>query len=237
MDLQTHTLILWAHPNNESFKSTIERAYSVLVLLRDFGDELSPNFLTVKSKADAKPFDVKLENLENVIRKGVNKEGGSNFPELGYRISFFSSLDDKNSAKISLTIGTSNPQLKNSLVINFPQNFHLYQDEALREKVMKLFKELSSVFNPYWGCIQNDVNANRLDVLWDKSLPTSIHWANFFGFDIVNLLGVARVQSAPISEVLKASAGYFIKLKDTPIDDNDIRDVKLQESINVYFGF
>lgn len=234
--MQTHTLILWSHPKDENFQSAVERAYSVLALLRDFGDELSPKFLTAKRKADAKPFDVKLENLEYVVRRGVNKEGSNSFPELGYRISFFSSLNERDSTKISLTIGTSNPQLKNSLVINFPQSFPLYEEVVLCERVTKLFQELCLLYNPYWGCIQNDVNANQLDALWDKSLPTSIHWLNFFGFDTVNLLGDAKIQSAPVLGVIKASTGYFIKIKDMPIDDCNPEDLKLQESINEYFG-
>ncbi len=168
--LQVHSMLLWANAKNEEFKTSVDRAYALIMALKEFGTELSPNYLTAKRKKDAKVFDYTYEMLEDLIRKGVNKEGKTVFADLGYSVSFFSSLVEKDSAGISLRVGTTNPRFNNNLVVNLPQTYSIYVDTATGERLINLFKKCVEIFDPFWGCLGNGINVRRYDGYWGDTL-------------------------------------------------------------------
>ncbi|KAF5028239.1 hypothetical protein [Sedimentibacter saalensis] len=235
--LQVHSIILWANAKNDEFKTSVDRAYALIMALKEFGTELSPNYLTAKRKKDAKPFDYTYETLEELIRKGVNKEGKTVFADLGYSVSFFSSLVEQDSAGIKFHVGTSNPKFIDTFIIHLPQTCPIYTDTTIGERLINLFKKCVDIFDPFWGCLGNGVNARRYDGYWGDTLPTSTHWINYFGESVTKQLSVTRIEKCPIYKVEKLSKGYFLQLKTTPIDDTNEGDIKIQANANKYFGF
>ncbi|NLW48267.1 MAG: hypothetical protein GXY86_13160 [Firmicutes bacterium] len=231
--IQRHSLILWANVVNEGFQESLNKAYNLLLALKEFGPELSPNYITAKRKKEAQKFDLSLETLQELLKKGINKEGDFVFSDLGYRISFFSSLKDDDSAGISITVGASNQSITNTFIVNLPLSLPIYTSPEVRNRLILTFKECVRVFNPYWACISNSVNIRRYDGYWGNKLPTTIHWVNYFGSQVSRAFGDAKI---PTHTKEKFLSGYFILLKDEPINDEIEDDIKIQQKVNIHFG-
>jgi hypothetical protein len=235
--IQTHSIILWANAKKEDFDITAHKAYGVITALKEFGTELSPNFHRATRKKDVTTFDGTYETLKELLRKGVNKEGKTEFPELGYRIGLFSSFDGKNSSGISILVGVTDFQFKNTVVVDLPQTLPNFDDLVVAEKLVHVFKQCVECFDPFWGCIGNNVNVDRYNGYWNERLPTATHWVNFFGSDIVKQMGIAKIEQAPVQKIERLGSGYFVMLKETPINDENELDIKIQNKANSYFGF
>ena len=235
--IQTHSMILWAKASEENFDVAAQRAYRVLATLKEFGTQLSPNYLTAARKKDAPIFDGTYESLKALLLKRVNKEGNTEFPELGYGIGFFSSHDSKNSSGIHIQVGVTHPQFKNTVLVHLPEALPVFNDSTVAEKLVEVFRKCAEVFDPFWGCVSNSVNADRFNGYWHERLPTATHWVNFFGSDIVNQMGISKIEQAPVQKVEKVGNGYLVMLKESPIDDKNEFDIKIQNKANSYFGF
>lgn len=234
--IETNSLVLWAKASNEDFSSIVEKAYSVLSVMKNFGDEFGPNYLTGHRRKNVNTFDLNHKTLGKVIASGINKERGTEFPTLGYEISFVSSLKVKEATRISMTVGVSNPIFVNNLVVDFSEQLDLFNNIELCDKITELFRNCCQAFNPYWGCVVNNVNMNRFESLYGRKLPSSIHWINYFGRDIVNLLGIEEIESAPAFSIEKLGLGYCIRMQKKSICDSNLEDIKKQATINNYFG-
>ena len=235
--IQTHSMILWAKASQKDFDTAALKAYRVLAVLSEFGPQLSPNFITSARKKDAPSFDGTYEKFKELLRKRVNKEGSTEFPELGYSIGFFSSHDSKNSSGIHIQAGVTHPQFINTVVVHFPEALPIFDDATVAEKLVQVFRKCVEVFDPFWGCISNSVNADRYNGYWYEQLPTATHWMNFFGSDIVTQMGIPKIEQAPVQKVERLSNGYFVMLKDSPINDENEFDIKIQNKANLYFDF
>lgn len=234
--MQMHTMILWAEPRDEEFDVIVTRAFDTIQALKEFGVEISPNYLTVTCKKDSKPFEWSFEAIEEVMKNGLNKEGKNVFPELGYSFSFFSSLVEKDSASISMTVGVANSKFKNTLVVNLPQSLPMFNDSMMIEKLIRVFKDCTTTFKPFWGCIANKANSRRFDGYLGDALPTTTHWVNYWGKDIVKRVGVRKLEKVQAFPIEKIGDGYFFKLKDKPINDECSDYILLQDRANKYFG-
>jgi hypothetical protein len=235
--LQIHSIILWAKPKKEDFDTTVMRAYSTMQVLRDFGDEINPTFLAVAKKKDVEPFDWNYEGFRNLVKTGLNREGTESFPELGHSFSFFSSLNERDSAAISMTVGVTNPNFKNTLVVNLPKSLSLYDDSAIAEKLISTFKRCTTVFEPFWGCLVNKVNLRRFDEYIVNGMPSAAHWMNYWGSEIVERLNEERIKQSPTYKLDKLNGGYIVQLKNKPINDEDEDDRDIQDKANEYFDF
>lgn len=234
--LQRHSLILWANAANEDFQVSLNKAHDLLLALKEFGPELSPNYITAKKKKEAPNFDWSLETLQELLKKGVNKEGKTVFPDLGYSVSFFSSLKDDDSAGISMLVGASNSSITNNFIVNLPLSLPIYESPEVNKRLITVFKECVRIFSPFWACIGNGVNLRRYDGYWSDKLPTAIHWVNYFGSDVSKTFGEAKITSSPTYSKEKLHSGYLIVLKDGPINDEIEDDIKLQQRANSHFS-
>jgi hypothetical protein len=233
---QTHSMILWAAPTKEDFKETVNKAYQILTALKEFGPELSPNYITNLIKKDAKQFSLDYDSLAELIRKGVNKEGNRVFPDLGYRINFFSSLNDVDNTGISLTLGVTNSKLKNTFIVNFPISLNVF-DDNISIGLIELFKTCNNIFNPFWGCILNSGTLIRYKTLFKNDLATTIHWVNFWGEDIIRKVSEEKISKASLYSREKIdNKGYLLILKRKPIDDNSQNDIRIQNETNKSLG-
>ncbi len=230
--LQTHSMILWARPAVEDFETTVTKVHQLLLALQAFGPEISANYKTVRRKKDARPFVLSKETLIELIKA---KAVSSNMDDLGYRISFFSSLNDNDAAGIGLTVGVSSPKFYNTFIINLPQSLPVYSNIEINQRLVATFKQCITIFDPFWGCVSNHVNSNRYNSHFHNDLPVTIHWLNYFGNDIVERIGEEKIKAAPLKTVERHHNGYFLELKDMPIDDEVEADIKLQTTANNYF--
>lgn len=234
--IQRHTIILWSKAKNEPFKATVDKAYSLMQLLRNFGPELSPNYESINRKKDAKLFEWSYEAFEKLVKNGVNKEGKNTFAELGYSVSLFSSLNGKESAGISMNIGNTNPRFPNTFIMDLPQTYKMIDNESGAQRIESLFKECIEIFEPYWGCVANSVNSNSFDGFYKDDLPTTVHWLNYFGRDIVETVGENKIIEAPLSLSVKIGDGYLLKLDKFPINIEDNEIIRKQSEINSILG-
>lgn len=234
--IQRHSLILWAKAANEDFQVSLNKAYDLLLVLKEFGPELSPNYITAKRKRDSQRFDWNIKTIQELLQKGINKEGKTIFPDLGYRVSFFSSLKEDDSAGISMTVGVSKPNYINNFIVNLPVSLPIYENPEVNKRLITVFKECIRIFNPFWACIGNNVNLRRYDGYWGDTLPTAIHWVNYFGSDISKTFGDAKIMSSPTYTKERFCSGYLIGLKDEPINDEVEEHIKVQRKANKHFN-
>lgn len=234
--IQMHTMVLWSETRVEKFDVIVRRAFDTMQALKEFGIELSPNYLTVARKKNAKPFEWSFKAFEEVVKNGLNKEGKNVFQKLGYSFSFFSSLIEKESASINMTVGVTNSKFKNTLVVNLPQSLPIFNDSIVIEKLIRVFKDCTITFEPFWGCIANKANSRRFDGYLNDVLPTTTHWVNYWGKDIVNRLDVQKLEKEQTFLIENLGDGYFLKLKETPINNECTADILLQDKANNYFG-
>jgi hypothetical protein len=237
--LQTYTMILWAKAKQEDFETSLDKAYRLLIELKEFGNELGPNYLPARRKKDTKKYELNYDTLKELIKKeGVNTEGGKIFDDLGYHLQFFSSLKNKDSAGINITIGMSNTKFVNSFIVHLPLTLDII-DEHTSERLITLFKKSVILFDPYWGSIVNSFTLDRLGIerYHDKEKPTSIHWVNFWDNATIEKIALERIQKAPLNFVEKIDdKGYILVLQKTPIDDNSEQDIEFQKEVNKILG-
>lgn len=233
--LQRHSLIFWSNASNENFEESLKKSNKLLFVLKEFGYELSPNYITAKRKKDVQIFDWSIDTLAELLKKGVNKEGKTTFSDLGYRVSFFSSLKEDDSAGISLLVGVSNPNFINNFIVNLPLSLPMYDDNLLNEKLIKVFKECIKILNPFWACISNSANLKRYDGYWGEKLPTAIHWVNYFDNEISQVFGESAIMTSPVSIKENFHHGYCLVLKNKPINDIIEEDIILQQRANKHF--
>lgn len=234
--MQRHTMILWSKAKNEEFESIAKKGFQILQSLKEYGEELSPNYFTGYNKANCVEFDGTYETFKEALKRGVSKEGNNVFEDIGYSISFFSSLDDDKSSGISMHLGSCFPRIKNTLVVNISYSLDILQDIDVADRVFKVFKDCCKIFNPFWGCIANEVNKKRYSGYINNNLPTTVHWLNYWGIDTVNQVGEVKIQEAPICFKEKIGNGYLLRLKQFPINDFEEENVILQNNINNYFN-
>ena len=126
--VQRHSIILWrkAEKMEKSFEQISKEAFEVLNIFQEYSQELRPNYLTAKTKKQVKEFDWNYKNFSEQLKTGINKENDRIFKELGYSISFFSSMDEKNSSAFSMTVGNKCAPFYNVLVVDLPLSYDLY---------------------------------------------------------------------------------------------------------------
>lgn len=229
-------MLFWSKARTVDFEGTAMQAYNIMQALMEYGEELCPVYLTVSKKQDIAPFNWSYDSFVEILKKGVNKEGKNETSELGYSVNFFSSLIEKNSASISMTVGGTNPKFKNTLIISLPQSFSLYNDSSSLDKLEAVFRKCAALFNPDWAAIVNKVNSRRYNGYFNGDIPSTIHWLNYWGIDIIDRLEKRNLEQAPILLKEKLNDGYLLKLKRTPINDLVQEDIEIQCKANNNLG-
>jgi len=232
--IQTYSLLLWSEPTESNLDEMIEISFSLLSALKQYGHELSPKYLTARKKSEAKEFVLNRGNLKELIERSINKEGEKVFLDLGRHFSFFSSLKDNESCGISLTVGASNKNKINSLIVNLPYGGF----SGFSEKVSdfeNLVKRLVKIFRPYWCCVYNSETGSDYGYkLWEDKKPVSVHWLNYFNKVTAKNIGMKRVLA--LDGVEEFCGGYFYKLQDMPINVENPEHLARQKSIEKYLG-
>ena len=175
------------------------------------------------------------ENFEKILREGINKENNKTFENLGYSIQMFSSLIDVESFSIQLRVGNKESIFYNTLVVEIPNTMNML-DLNNAELISDLFNQLAQGFVPFWGCVSNKAMMRKYKRYLINGKPTTVHWLNYWGEDIVNDLPISEIRKK-VFECIEINSGYYIRLQKEPINISNINHMKLQKDINCLLGF
>lgn len=225
--IQRHSIILWrkAEKEDKSFEDISKEAYQVLSLFQYCPQELRPNYLTGKTRKDIKKFDWNYVNFSEQLKKRVNKEDKVVFKELGYSISFFSSMDEINSCTFSMTAGNRFEKINNVLIVDLPLSYNLFEKETA-DIISDLFAKLVQVYKPFWGCISNKAFSRKYGRLLEGNIPTTVHWMNYWSEDIIRAIGMDKIQNAVNINTTVSFKSGILSINETALDvekEDDIR--------------
>lgn len=229
---QRHSIILWkkAEEKDRGFEEIARETYEVLGLFQCYPQELRPNYLTGKTEKDIKEFDWNYENFRDVLKKGVNKEGKSIFEDLGYSISFFSSLNGQDSCGFEVVAGNKNERFYNVLIINLPLSLNLY-DAKRAGMITGLFEKLVRLYLPYWGCVSNKALSRKYKKFLEGDVPTTVHWVNYWSEHIVGIIGREKIESLVGNNTVSFNGG-ILTIKGTALDVEKEHDVALHAKVH-----
>lgn len=225
---QRHSIILWrkAEEKDKVFEDVVKEAYGVFKLFQGYPQELRPNYLTAETKKDIKGFDWNYENFSSVLKQGINKEGKNIFEDLGYSISFFSSMNEKEACSFQMKVGNKNEKFYNTLIIHLPLSLNLY-DKKTAEMISVLFEKLVQAYMPYWGCISNRALSRQYGKYLEGTLPTTVHWMNYWSEDIVRTIGMKKIEKIiDINPIITFKNG-ILSIKKTALDVDNQDDNRL----------
>lgn len=234
--VQRHTIVLWKYADKEKkdFSELSKYAYEIIGLLRKYPTGIQPNFLQANTKKEVKTFDWDYNNFYELLEKGINAENGNVFSELGYTISFFSSLNEEESSSIKLHVGDI--KNKNILIIDLPISFNLFE-KTNAIIVRNLFKDLVMKFEPFWGCVSNRVLSRKYGKYLDGNLPTTIHWINYWNDTIINEIGNKKIMSILKKYPYILFDNGILSIKDTALNVEDLEDMNYHEELQKILVF
>lgn len=229
---QRHSIILWkkAEREDKNFEELAREAYDIFNIFHNYPQELRPHYLTVKSLKDVKKFDWNYENFSGELKKKINREGAKVFEELGYSISFFSSMDDENSCGFRMRVGNKIDKFYNTFIINLPLSLNLY-DEKTADMIGNMFEELVHVYYPFWGCISNKTLSRKYVKYLEGNLPTTVHWMNYWSEDIIHAIGIKKIQKIVNENPLILFQKGIFKIKNVALDADKEDDLRFQDEL------
>ena len=217
-------------PKKREFNDVIEETYQFMLLLKEAGLGVEPNYETVWKKRDAKLFDWSYENFSNMMKKELKPDE----EELGVSIGFFSSLDDDESGGILVAIGSSDKRINDMVQISFPNTTAF--DKETAQKIEVLFRKSIELLHPFYGVIRNTKNFERYLDSERGRFPFTVHWLKYYASpELVDILGKADGKYN-FYQKEKFQDGYYFKIQELPIDDDNEEDIKRQMEINRILG-
>ena len=230
--IQRHSIILWkkAEKKDKSFEEIAKETYEVLNLLQDCPQELRPNYLTAETKKDIRKFDWNYESFSSTLKKRANKEDEIIFEDIGYTISFFSSMNAEDSCSIDIEAGNKNDKFYNTLIINLPLSLNLY-DEKTAHMIRNLFGKLVLSYMPYWGCISNKALSRKYGKFLEGSLPTTVHWMNYWSGDIIQAIGMEKIQQVADANPTISFENCILLIKDIALDVDREEDTRFHNEL------
>lgn len=230
--IQRHSIILWkkAERKDKDFEEISKEAYEILKLFQGYPQKLQPKYLTAKSPKDTKEFDWNYKKFSSVLKEGINREDENVFEDLGYSISFFSSMDENDSCAFQMKVGNKNDKFYNTLIINLPLSLSLY-DEKIADMIRTLFEKLAQVYMPYWGCISNKALSRKYGKYLDGNLPTTVHWMNYWSEDIINTIGIRKIQKMVDENPIISFQKNILMIKDVALDMDKEDDVRFHDRL------
>ena len=180
-------------------------------------------------KTACKEVDLTFEHLNKLLNKKSNR---TNY-ELGipYIFSFFSSLKEEESMKISFLLGGSGGDFKNNVIVYLSQN--IFEENDNFQKVCNLFKTIINISSPYYAFMANSLNDNLSTSYW-KEKPTFVHTLNYFDEETAQKIGIEKLRKLQGAE--EADGGWYLKLLDEPLDVDNPSHLEKQKQISEFLG-
>ena len=234
-----YSMILWRKPEKDdaTFEEIAKRAYDTLVLFNELPENFRPNYQTVSRKKDAKEFNWDYACFYSTLKKKTNIDAftGVTFGDLGYRMSFFSSLKSGQSFGYSIGVGSKSKLFSNTFIVDSPV-FSNIIDEHDSNVILKLFESAIDVFQPYWGCVINEAiekkEKNKIDIKTRTS--KEVHWLTYWADEYVEIVGKKKLET--ISQVFPKAKFHngLLKLQNKAFDVDDEDDIQYLRSVRKY---
>lgn len=239
------------HLESKRIQNPVDTIWEIVQILADLGDNFAPGFLG-SNPLHRKPLTIDGPQAvakmlgDPLIRYGTDE---------GLGVSF--ALTPINPMiRIYFAVGRSKPGLNDSFRIDFPSKIPIL-DLILFDQLNALFKKCVLVFNPFWGCIENEANIDEFQGTLNPSkkyttteletdfsivkvdatkVPRLIHWFNYFDPTFVERLGGRnKLLAGPVwhAEILEELGGIIWILQQEPFDNNNSKHLACQrDAIN-----
>ena len=92
--------------------------------------------------------------------------------------------------------------------------------------VKSLFEKLTQSYMPYWGCVSNKALSRKYGKFLEGSLPTTVHWINYWSEDILGTIGMEKIQNMVNKNTMSTFKTGILSIKETALDvekEDDIR--------------
>lgn len=225
--VQRHSIILWKEPETRDFSVYTEEAYQTLEVLMKHNKLCYPTYETGIKKKEAKPIDWEYSKFCEIVMKNATKDSD----ELGYNVSFFSSLKNDESASISFSIGIRNAQFVNTCIVKLPVNLEIFHEDIYNE-VSEIFSDCVKTFRPFWGCVSNDRNARSFGAFLNGNKPSTVHWMNYWSESICKEISERRIQKVIERNSQILFQDNIFKVRNNPLDITCEEDMQLQRALN-----
>lgn len=229
---QRNSIILWrnAEENSKTFDIIASETFEVLKIFRSYPYIFRPKYVTAKSKNDIREFNWDYEFFYDLLKKGINRNGNTVFEDIGYTLSFFSSINSCDSSYFSLHVGNKDPQFNNTFIVDLPVSYNLY-DENNAKLILEIFEKLVVKFSPYWGCVSNKILSQKYRPFFINGLPSTLHWINYFSEEIIKKIGEAKLNAFVNNFETVTNKNGIIMIKKTAIDTNNLDEMNLHSEL------
>lgn len=117
-------------------------------------------------------------------------------------------------------VGSRNSNYINYLDILLPLKCS-FEDDDINHLIIKLFHELNNLLSPFHSFVGSNENIRRFSYLINESLPTSIHYINYFSDDL----------RKKISSLYHEELQNYLICRNFPFNDCVLDDLKIQEQL------
>ena len=222
---QEHKMLLWAPPKKEDKEQITDKIVNLLNCFKEH--EIYFPYVYVHKSYQL--FNINHLEVSQILKTSKVSKSSE---ELGYGLSFVSSLDLENCASLSIIVGIFSQQFINSIIIDISEDY--FYNMINSNKIESLFCNCVLIGSPFWGAI---VNQEILDKYhngsyWKKEKLCSVHWINYFSGEML-----CRIQNIipelPQSCIYNSLGdGIFLQISKQPINLYNEDDIHLQKSIN-----
>lgn len=225
--IQNQRIIMYKECNTLNEDNLIDFLYNVFytLILQSSIINVIPKYECKKSK-NTKEFIWEKENFKKYV---IKNRSSVNNVVVGYCLAFFSDLNEDNSASITLRISCTNKLFSVFDLRLSPNICHAinFNNEYANE-IKKLFISLINAFDPFYACIKNDKNTNKMLLCKESLIPNYFHWINYFSLRMYHKLSLCK--SSDVSEI-ELPNGRLMCLSDFPIDVNNNDMLAKQKNI------
>lgn len=240
---QTYKMIFWRHSEKKdsSFNDIAKRTYNVLQIFNnEFPEKYRPNYLTVMKKSDVNFFEWSYENFYNELINNVNHTKTQIFSELGYSLSFFSSLDNDSSCGYMIHVGAINENCLNTIAVNLSIDFDYFNKNSY-ELLERIFYRSAKEFGAFYACIYNSqISDGKFAKFKSDSMYniTNIHWLNYWSPEVLRQFNIKELKKIEKEYREFSFKNGFLKLQEKPLNAENQSDIdylkKVESEIGLY---
>ena len=220
-------------PRQESVGQCADRLMACLERLRDCDEFFSQWFEKGKSRRDALalPFDLRSkEKTLQLLESGRSKRDvdRTTIEDLGFRIDLWNGKASTRAAAISVRCGlyAENPHLRNSVVIDLPEDLGGLADKDHCAQVLKCVAE---TWEPDWAGVISRTSRNARS--FNPALPF-VDWMFY-----INRLGIDRAKLPDSATAFEVDGkGTLVIVQDRPIDPVNRADLSNANAVAGLFG-
>ena len=224
-----------AEKSKISFADLARKTYKLMMLFNELLPmQYRPNYETTNKKCDAKIYDWSYEQFYNDLKKGINHTKDAVFEELGYSISFFSSLNNSECVGYILNVGATNNNVQNFLSVSFPPAFDYFK-KSNSSLLEDLFVKCVTVFGASYGKVANSCIFDGKGTTFNLNgyKVEHLQWLNYFLPEKFNIEKQLKSLTKLNHNIVYSNG--FLKLKDIAIDSTNTEDMDLVNKIDATF--